>query len=194
MADGTAGTGEAREVLGLTLRGLHHICITSGNGALKLAVENLDTGDKFGRSLCAEDLPSLVPEELATDVESLDDFEYVLVAALKAEHAVTQKSTRTVANVAAGAVFHVPADPAEEPPAILAASKECPPDGGRALRFTIQVRVVRGLPGRPKVHTFELIVPVTSVATKDDAVSCIPPPLRHMYTFVLHFADPVLSS
>ena len=96
--------------------------------------------------------------------------QYVLAEALKAEHAVAQMSTRAVANVAAGTVFHLPSDPNEDPPAILASSKECPPDGERALRFAIQVRVLKGLPGRQKVHTLELIVPVTSVATKDDAV------------------------
>ena len=80
----------------------------------------------------------------------------MLAEALKAEHAVAQMSTRAVANVAAGTVFHLPSDPNEDPPAILASSKECPPDGERALRFTIQVRVLKGLPGRQKVHTLEL--------------------------------------
>jgi hypothetical protein len=64
----------------------------------------------------------------------------------------------------------MPADPDEDPPAILASSKECPADGERSLRFAIQVRVLKGLPGRQKVHTLELVVPVSSVATKDDAV------------------------
>ena len=96
--------------------------------------------------------------------------QYVLVEALKAEHAITQTSTRAVANIAAGTVFHMPADPDEDPPAILASSKECSADGERSQRFTIQVRVLKGLPGRQKVHTLELVVPVSSVATKDDAV------------------------
>jgi hypothetical protein len=120
--------------------------------------------------------------------------QYVLVEALKAEHAVTQSSTRAVANVAGGCVFHLPADPDEDPPAILASSKECPPDGERSQRFTIQVRVLRGLPGRQKVHTLELVVPVTSVATKDDAVSCSPPspafPLHDAYMRALQCGAP----
>ena len=174
----SAGSGGAREVFQVTLRGMYLISIISDNSALKLAVENLDTGDKFGRSLSTADLAILVPEKLKTDVECLDDFEYLLVEALKAEYASTQESMRAAA-------APVPGTGAEETPAIIASSQECPPDEGRSLRFTIQVRVVKGLPGRQKVHTLEIIVPVTAVATKDDAVSCC---RAARYAAVMHHA------
>ena len=61
--------------LELTLRGVHRLRLARDGGGLTLAVENLDTGDKFGRSVCAEDLAALVPDKLKTDMESLDDFE-----------------------------------------------------------------------------------------------------------------------
>ena len=61
--------------LELTLRGVHRLRLARDGGGLTLAVENLDTGDKFGRSVCAEDLAALVPDKLKTDMESVDDFE-----------------------------------------------------------------------------------------------------------------------
>ena len=61
--------------LELTLRGVHRLRLARDGGGLALAVENLDTGDKFGRSVCAEDLAALVPDKLKTDMESIDDFE-----------------------------------------------------------------------------------------------------------------------
>jgi len=147
-----------RRALDLTLRGVHHILIDSVPGderTLQLQIENIETGDRFGRTLATQELPSLVPEKLRTDVESLDDLEFLLVEGLTAEKA-------------AGDGVAV-----EEPPAILSASKESAPAAGGQLaqRFTIHVRVLKGIPGRQKVHTLELLVPVTAVATKDDAVS-----------------------
>ena len=163
MATVKEGAATPRRVLDLTLRGVHHICINSVPGddpALQLQIENVETGDKFGRTVAPRELPSLVPEKLRADAESLDDLEFLLVEGLTAEQA-------------AGDGVAV-----EEPPAILSASKESAPaaDGQLAQRFTIHVRVLKGLPGRQKVHTLELVAPVTAVATKDDAVS-IPPHL-----------------
>lgn len=147
-------------VLDLTLRGVHHIRIDrvpGGEAALRIAVENVETGDKFARALAAQDLVLLVSEKLRTDVESLDDLEYLLVEGLKAEQA-------------AGDGGAVKAED-QQPLAILAASKESVADGQRAQRFTIHVRILKGIPGRHREHTIEILVPVTAVATKDDAVS-----------------------
>jgi hypothetical protein len=158
--DHAEGQESKSRVLDLTLRGVHHIRIDRVPGveaALRLAVENVETGDKFARALAAQDLVLLVSEKLRADVESLDDLEYLLVEGLKAEQA-------------AGDGDAVKAED-QQPLAILAASKESAADGQRAQRFTIRVRILKGIPGRHKEHTIEILVPVTAVATKDDAVS-----------------------
>ena len=62
-------------VLHLTLRGVHQLRLTRGSTALTLAVENLDTGDKFQRNVGVEDMAGIVPDKLKVDMESLDDFE-----------------------------------------------------------------------------------------------------------------------
>ena len=62
-----AASPELRRVLDLTLRGVHHIRIDSipdGDAALRLEIENVETGDKFGRTVFPRELPSLVPEKL----------------------------------------------------------------------------------------------------------------------------------
>jgi hypothetical protein len=71
MSDGAA----ASVALELTLRGVHKLRIARDGAGLKIGVENLDTGDMFGRTLVPGDLVALVPERLERDVESLDDFE-----------------------------------------------------------------------------------------------------------------------
>ena len=159
-----AASPELRRVLDLTLRGVHHIRIDSipdGDAALRLEIENVETGDKFGRTVFSRELPCLVPEKLKTDVESLDDLEFLLVEGLTAEQAAGDGVA-----VRAG-------EEHDEQPAVLAASKECAAaaDGQLTQRFTIHLRVWKGILGRQKMHTLELLVPVTAVATKDDAVS-----------------------
>jgi hypothetical protein len=74
--DHAGGKELKSRVLDLTLRGVHHIRIDrvpGGEAALRIAVENVETGDKFARTLAAQDLVLLVSEKLRTDVESLDD-------------------------------------------------------------------------------------------------------------------------
>jgi hypothetical protein len=71
------GGGDAlpSAVLELTLRGVHQLRLTRDSTGLTLAVENLDTGDKFRRNVGVEDMAALVPDKLKADMESLDDFE-----------------------------------------------------------------------------------------------------------------------
>jgi hypothetical protein len=48
--------------LELTLRGVHKLRVARDGGGLKIGVENLDTGDMFGRTVVPGDLVALVPE------------------------------------------------------------------------------------------------------------------------------------
>ena len=152
-----ANKSSGRRVLDLTLRGVHSICVDSapGGAEIRLAVENLETGDKFALAVTAHDVASRV---LGADVESLDELEFLLVEGLRAEH------DEGSSNLAVKAEEH-------QPSPIVAVSKECAADGQLGQRFTIHVRFLKGIPGRQKLHTIELLVPVSSIATKDDAVS-----------------------
>ena len=154
----------ARRVLDLTLREVHRVIVDSapGGAEIRLAVENIETGDKFALTLAAGHLPA----KLGADVESLDDLEYLLVEGLRAEHA-------------AGCSVAVKAE--DKSPAILATSNECAADGSLAQRFTIRVRFLKGIPGRQKLHSLELLVPVSSIATKDDAVRIMFRKLKESY-------------
>ena len=153
--DVTAAAETATPVLQAVLHQTHEVCVAGGK-ALSVSVENLETGDKFHKTIFKGDVDALVPEKLRAggDVEELADLEFILLESLKSE--------------AAGGAQ---GDAADVPPEMRSQSREVPASGkGEFARFDIVMIITKGLRGRPKTHTIELSIPLVSASTDEDKV------------------------